>query len=66
MRTKEEMKRDTYSYNIGCGSKSCDFQPPCFCRSAGALTVTSVGGIIIDDAIGSNKIRRKIRKQRVL
>jgi|TARA_R100000030_G_scaffold22436_2_gene16170 hypothetical protein len=62
MRTKEEMKQNTYSYSIGCGSKSCDFQPPCFCRSAGALTVTSVGGII-DNAIGSNKIRRKIRKQ---
>jgi len=60
MRTKEEMKLNTY-----CGSRRCDFEGLCFCTDSGALTVICgddlwIGALIINNAIGS---KRKIWKQ---
>ena len=56
----------TYN-NISCGSKSCDFEPPCICINSGVLTVTNYhsdysGALIINNATGSKK--RKINYKR--
>jgi len=49
----------TYN-NIKCGSKSCDFEPPCLCINTGSLTITNYrsdysGALIINNAISNKK-----------
>ena len=49
----------TYN-NIKCGSKSCDFEPPCLCINTGSLTITNYrsdysGALIISNAISNKK-----------